>query len=94
MTYLITFICILIALAIFAGAFYLAKFVIRITMRNDLLEENYKLAAEHVEKQEEQIMQLTQEVTYMRHEAEINGERTPTARSWNPSDPLNSRERQ
>jgi hypothetical protein len=94
MNYLITLICIFIALAIFAGAFYLAKFVIAIKMRNDLLEENYKLAAEHIEKQEEQIMQLTQEVTYMRHEAEISGERIPAARSWNPSDPLNSRERQ
>jgi hypothetical protein len=93
MTYLITFICIFLALAIFAGSFYLAKFVIRITMRNELLEENYKLATEHIEKQEEQIMQLTQEVTYMRHEAEINGERMPAARSWNPSDPLNSSER-
>jgi hypothetical protein len=93
MTYLITFLCILIALAIFAGAFYLSKFVIRITMRNELLEENYKLAAEHIEKQEEQIMQLTQEVTYMRHETEIRRERVPVARSFNPSDPLNSSER-
>jgi ABC-type uncharacterized transport system fused permease/ATPase subunit len=93
MTYLITFICILIALAIFAGAFYLAKFVIRLTMRNELLEENYKLAAEHIAKQEEHIAYLTNENEHMTHEAKLNGERTPKVRSWEPKDMLNVSER-
>jgi hypothetical protein len=93
MPYLITFICFLIAFAIFAGAFYLAKFVLRVTMRNELLETNYKLAEEHIGKQEEQITHLTQEVQHMQYEAQLNGEHTPRTRSWNASDPLNSEAR-
>lgn len=93
MTYIITFICFLIALAIFAGAFYMARHHTRLEMRNDLLEENYKLATEHIGKQEEKINYLEQEVQHMQREAQLNGERTPQARIWNASDPLNSADR-
>lgn len=93
MNYLISFICILIALAIFAGAFYLAKFVIRLTMRNELLEDNYKLAAEHIAKQEEHITYLTNEVEHMQREAVLGGERIERKRAWEPKDILNVSER-
>jgi hypothetical protein len=93
MIILIYLLCLLIALAIFAGAFYLAKFVIRLTMRNELLEENYKLAAEHIAKQEEHIAYLSQEVEHMQHEAKLNGERVERKRSWEPKDMLNVAER-
>lgn len=93
MNYVITFICILIALAIFAGAFYLAKFVICLTMRNELLEENYKLATDHIAKQEEHIAYLSQEVEHMQHETKLNGERVERKRSWEPKDMLNVAER-
>jgi predicted Holliday junction resolvase-like endonuclease len=85
---LITLICILLALAIFAGAFYLAKYVLQISMRNDLLEANYKLAEEHIGKQDEHIAQLNQEVEHMQHEAQLNGERIEPRRTW-ANDPLN-----
>jgi hypothetical protein len=91
--YLITFICILIALAIFAGAFYLSKYVVNTQMRKDVLEENYKLAADHIAKQEEHITYLTQEVETMTHEATLNGERVPRQRTWEPTDILNTAER-
>lgn len=92
MNILIYLICILFALAIFAGAFYLAKHILQISMRNDLLESNYKLAEEHISKQDEHITQLTQEIEHAQREAELNGERITPRRSW-ASDPLNGDER-
>jgi uncharacterized membrane protein YciS (DUF1049 family) len=90
MTILIYLICILLALAIFAGAFYMAKFILRVTMRNELLETNYKLAEEHIAKLEERISYLDHEVQQMQYEAQLNGERIERPRAWNASDPLNS----
>lgn len=90
MTYIITLICILIALALFAGAFYLSKHVVNIKYHLDKLEIDYKAAVEHIGKQEDHINQLAQTIEYMENEAKAATTRTERNRTWNPTDPLNS----
>lgn len=63
-------------------------------MRNELLEENYKLAEEHIKNQEEKIVYLTSESDYLRSDLEKAGQRVTRTSSWKPSDPLNMGERQ
>lgn len=90
MTYLITFICLLIALALFAGAFYLAKYVVSLQHRVAVVEDSYAQATEHIQKQEEVIVQLQQQIEYMeRSEAMATQKEARPSRAWNPTDPLN-----
>lgn len=93
MTYLITFICLLIALALFAGAFYLAKHVVSLQHRINVLEDTYTAATEHIQKQEEVIIQLNQQIDLMERESRISSERPERSRAWNPRDIMNVRER-
>lgn len=92
-TALITFLCILISLAIFAGAFYLAKHVIALQHRVNVLEDTYTAATEHIQKQEEIIMQLGQQIDMMERENTIAGERPKRQSAWNPRDIMNVQER-
>jgi len=89
-TYLITLICILIALTLFVGAFYLSKYVVDTKYHLSKLEIDYKLAVEHIGKQEEHINQLAQTIEYMENESKAATARTERNRTWNPSDPLSS----
>lgn len=95
MTYLITFICILIASALFAGAFYLATYVVSLKHRVAVLEDTYKLAEEHIQKQDEAIAQYIQQLEYMeRNEAMQKQQQDRPQRGWNPGDPLHGGTRQ
>lgn len=94
MTVLISFICIAIALAIFAGAFYLAKYVVSLQHRIHVLEDSYTQATEHIAEQDKQIVLLQQEIDHMRREEMYTADRGARPRAWNPNDPLNSSIRQ
>lgn len=89
-TALITLICCLIALALFAGAFYLAQYVVSLKHRVNVLEDSYAQATEHIQKQEEVILQMQQEIDYTKREVQHNSQRSDRPRAWNPADPLNS----
>lgn len=91
-TALITLICISLSLAIFAGAFYLAKYVIATQHRVHVLEDTYREATEHIQEQEKNIILLQQEIDLLRRSAEIH-EHRERPRTWNPSDPFNTGER-
>lgn len=93
MTALITLICVLIALALFAGAFYLSKHVVTLQHRVNVLEDSYTQATDHIQKQEEVILQLNQQSEMMERENRIANERTDRPRSWNPRNIMNSAER-
>lgn len=93
MPYLITFICIIIALALFAGAFYLAKYVISIQHRVNVLEDTYTAATEHISKQDEYISQLNQQIEMMERENQLASNRVDRPRAWNPRDIMNVGER-
>lgn len=90
LTALITFICLLIALALFAGAFYLAKYVVSLQHRVNILEDSYKAAAEYIKQQEEMVITLKQELDFIRRTEEEQSNRGQRPRAWNPGDPLNS----
>lgn len=92
-TALITIICICLALALFAGAFYMAKYVVNLQHRVNVLEDSYKEAEEHIMEQEKQIVMYQQEMDYMRREAEVQQARNGRNRIWHPDDPLNINER-
>jgi predicted PurR-regulated permease PerM len=92
-TTLITFICILIALALFAGAFYLAKYVISLQHRVNVLEDTYTAAEQHIQKQEEVIAQLTQQIDMMERENVLASKRVDKPRAWKPRDIMNVGER-
>lgn len=94
-TAVLTFICILIALALFAGAFYLAKYVVSLQHRVVVLEDSYKQATEHIEKQDEALAAYQQQIDYMeRNEAIQKQAQDRPQRGWNPSDPLHGGTRQ
>ena len=93
MTYLIVLICFLIASLLFAGAFYLAKYVVTLQHRCHVLEDSYTQATEHISKQEETIAQMQSHIDHLERENHLFSTREERPRSWNPSDPLNSRER-
>jgi hypothetical protein len=86
---LISLICIAIALAIFAGAFYLAKYVVSLQHRIHVLEDSYTQATEHIKEQEKQIILQQQEIEHMRMEEQLASQRGVRQRSWNPDNPLN-----
>lgn len=88
-TALIIFICLLIALALFAGAFYLAKQHIALQHRVNVLEDTYTAATEHIAKQEEVIAQLTQQIEYMERENQLASNRVDRPKAWNPRDIMN-----
>lgn len=88
-TALITFICLLIALALFAGAFYLAKQHIALLHRVHVLEDTYAAATEHIAKQEEVITQLGQQIEMMEREDILARERPERPKAWNPRDIMN-----
>lgn len=94
MIILIALICIALALAIFAGAFYLAEYVVKKQHRVHVLEDSYKDATEHIASLEREISGLNQQIEHMQYEAQLNGQRMDRPRSWNPRDPLNSEQRQ
>jgi hypothetical protein len=87
---LITLLCVLLCLAILAGGFYLAKYVVERQHRAQVLEDSYKDAVDHIGSLEREIMGLNQQIEHMQYEAQQNGERIQRPRSWNPRDPLNS----
>ena len=93
-TALITFICTLIALAIFYGAFYLAKQHIALQHRVNVLEDTYKEATEYIASQEEAMLLLKQELDFIRRTEESQSARNEPRRSWNPGDLMNSGSRQ
>jgi hypothetical protein len=93
-TYLITFICILIALTLFVGAFYLAKQHISIQYRVNVLEDSYKEATDYIAQQEETILQLKSELDFIHREEETRTTRNEPRRSWNPGDLMNTGSRQ
>lgn len=90
MIVLITLLCVLLSLAIFAGAFYLAKYVIERQHRANVLEDSYREAVEHISEKEREISGLNSQIEHMQYEAQQNGERLSRPRTWNPRDPLNS----
>lgn len=90
---LIVFICIFISAALFGGAYYLAKHVVSKEHRVNVLEDTYTAATEHIQKQEEIILQLTQQIEMMERENRLAGEQTPRTRAWNPKDIMNVHER-
>lgn len=94
LTILLTLICIVLALAIFAGAFYLAKYVVSIQHRVAVLEDSYKEATEYIEEKEKQIIQLQQELDFVRRDVVMAEQRNHRFRAWDPSDPLNAGERE
>lgn len=94
MTALITILCILLCLGILAGAFYLAKHVVERQHRANVLEDSYKEAVDHIASLEREIVGLNQQIEHMQYEAQQMGQRLDRPRRWNPSDPLNSADRQ
>lgn len=92
MIYLITFICMLIALALFAGAFYLARHVVSLQHRTHVLEDGYKEATDYIKQQEEAIITLKQELDFIRRTEEEQTKQT-RPRSWNPSNIMEMGER-
>ena len=90
---LIVLICILISAALFAGAYYLAKHVVSKEHRVNVLEDTYTAATEHIQKQEETIMQLTQQIEMMERENRLASEQPTRNRAWNPRDIMNVQER-
>lgn len=90
MIYLITLVCILIASALFAGAFYLSKYVVSLQHRVHVLEDSYKEATEHIAEQDRTILQLQQELDFVRRDEEMRATQNVRQRTWNPGDPLNS----
>lgn len=90
---LIVLICILISAALFGGAYYLAKHVVSKEHRVNVLEDTYTAATEHIQKQEEIIMQLNQTIEMMERENRLASEQTPRNRAWNPRDIMNVQER-
>jgi phage shock protein A len=89
-TALITLICVLIALALFAGAFYLAKHHTSLQHRVNVLEDSYAQATEHIQKQEEIMMQLNQQIEMMERENRMANDRPERSRAWNPSNIMNT----
>lgn len=86
---LTTLICFAIALGIFAGAFYLSKYVVGLQHRVHVLEDSYKDATDHIADQEKTVVLLQQEIDFMRRETEIREHQSNRQRVWNPGDPLN-----
>lgn len=87
---LITFLCVLLSLAILYGGFYLSKYVVERQHRANVLEDSYKDAVDHIAGLEREILGLNQQIEHMQYESQQNGERLQRPRSWNPADPLNS----
>jgi cell division protein FtsB len=87
---LITLLCVLVALAILAGAFFLAEYVVGKKHRVNVLEDSYKEATDHIASLEREIIGLNQQVEQMTYEAARDNERGARPRAWNPADPLNS----
>lgn len=90
---LIVLICILISALLFGGAYYLAKHVVSKEHRVNVLEDTYTQATEHIQKQEEIILQLTHQIEMMERENRISNEQTPRNRAWNPRDIMNVQDR-
>ena len=90
---LIVFICILITAVLFGGAYYLAKHVVSKEHRVNVLEDTYTAATEHIQKQEEVIMQLNQTIDMMERENRLVGEQPTRNRTWNPHDIMNVQDR-
>lgn len=90
---LITLLCVLLSLGIFAGAFYMAKYVVSLQHRIHVLEDSYSAATDHIAKQEEHIVTLQQELDFIRREEDQRSHRE-RPRTWNPADPLNTGTRQ
>lgn len=90
MTALISFLCVLLCLAILCAGFYLAKYVVDRQHRVNVLEDSYKEAAEHIGALEREVAGLNSQIEQMMYEAQQNGQRLERPRAWNPRDPLNS----
>lgn len=89
-TTLITFICVLICLAILYGGYYLAKHVVERNHRVSVLEDAYKEATEHIAGLEREVLGLNQQLEHAVYEAQLNEQRGTPNRAWNPKDMLNS----
>lgn len=94
MTILITLLCAVLVLLLFAGAYYLSKHVVEKQHRVAVLEDAYTEAVEEIKAQAQIIQDKEHEIEQMMYEAQQNGQRVERPRSWNPSDPLNSTPRQ
>lgn len=90
MIVLMTLLSVLVALAILAGAFYLAEYVVGKKHRVNVLEDSYREATDHIATLEREIMGLNQQVEHMTFEAARSEQQGARPRAWNPADPLNS----
>jgi hypothetical protein len=90
MNILISLLCVLLSIAILYAGFYLAKHVVERQHRANVLEDSYKEATDHILHLEREILGLNSQIEQMQYESQLNGDRVPRPRSWNPSDPLNS----
>jgi F0F1-type ATP synthase membrane subunit b/b' len=88
------FLGVLIALGIATGSFYWGRHISSIEQRNELLESTHSEALKHIDDIEKYLEELQQENEFMRKEAQTQGQRVNTPRTWNPADPLNSQARQ
>ncbi|SDJ60964.1 hypothetical protein SAMN05421868_13428 [Paenibacillus naphthalenovorans] len=89
-TTLIIFLCMLVSVILFSAAFYMAHYVVQKTHRIAVLEDSYKEATEHIAEQDRTILQLQQELDFVRRDEEMRATQNVRQRTWNPGDPLNS----
>ena len=87
---LITLLCLLIAAVLFTGGFYLAKHVVSLQHRVNVLEDSYKQAVEEIGRLERENIGLNQQIEHLQYEAQLSEQRGGTTRAWNPRDPLSS----
>lgn len=94
MTSLITLLCILLSLLLFAGSYYLSKHVVEKQHRVAVLEDAYSEAVEEIKAQAQIIQDKEREIEQMLHQSTLDGRPVERQRAWNPSNPLNSEPRQ
>lgn len=87
---LITLLCLLIAAVLFSGGFCLAKYVVSLQHRVNVLEDSYKQAVEEIGRLERENVGLNQQIEHLQYEAQLSDNRGRQSRAWNPGDPLNS----
>ncbi len=91
-TVIITLLCCLIAVFIFERAYRIAKRHVSLQHRNNVLEDVYKEATDHIAEQEKYLITLQQELDYIRRTEEDQTKRE-RPRSWDPNNLMNLGER-
>lgn len=94
MNVLISLLCILISLILFAGSYYLSKHVVEKQHRVHVLEDAYREATDEIQALVQTVQDKEREIELIMFEAQQNGQRVDRPRSWDPSNPLNSNPRQ